>query len=69
MTETEQQPLPPSPQPADIAAGIAKDAQENLGGLDLVSVGPLFAEPRPGGGGVRYSVLVVVPERDWVRLR
>jgi hypothetical protein len=36
MTTTEQQTLPPSPQPAEIAAGIAKDAQENLAGLEVV---------------------------------
>ena len=30
--------------PADIAQGIAKDAQEHLGGLDVISVGPIFAD-------------------------
>jgi hypothetical protein len=45
MTETEQ--LGPLLTPSDIAAGIAKDAQENLAGLDVVSVGPLFAGWRP----------------------
>jgi hypothetical protein len=42
MSETEKQPLPPSMSPVDIAAGIAKDAQENLDGLDVVSVGPMW---------------------------
>jgi hypothetical protein len=36
MTETEQRALGPSLQPGEIAAGIAKDAQENLAGLDVV---------------------------------
>jgi hypothetical protein len=30
--------------PADIAQGIAKDAQEHLAGLDVISVGPIFAD-------------------------
>jgi hypothetical protein len=43
MTESEQQTLPRQMQRADIAAGIAKDAQENPTGLDVVSVGNTFA--------------------------
>jgi hypothetical protein len=41
MTETEQQPPPPSMSPEDIARRIAKEAHENLEGLDVVSVGPM----------------------------
>jgi len=43
-TETEQQTLGPSLQPGEIAAGIAKDAQENLAGLEVVNVGSIFAD-------------------------
>jgi hypothetical protein len=42
MTETETQPLPPSMSPVDIAASIAKDAQEKLDGLEGVSIGPMW---------------------------
>ena len=48
MTETEKQPLPPTMIPADIAQGVAKDAQEHLGGLDVISVGPIFADEYDG---------------------
>jgi hypothetical protein len=48
MTETEKQTLGPLLQPADIAANIAKDAQKNSGALDVVSIGPLFAETGAG---------------------
>jgi hypothetical protein len=34
--------------PADIAQGIAKDAQEHLGGLDVISLGPIFADEYAG---------------------
>jgi hypothetical protein len=61
MTETETQPLPPSAQPADIAAGIAKDAQENLAGLDVVSVGPMFANEI--AGELYAQVHIVLPNR------
>ena len=61
MTETEQQRLGPSLQPGQIAANIARDAQENLAGLEVVSVGPMYAEQVPGA--VRYGVVVIVPER------
>ena len=47
------------PNMRDVAAVIAKDACENLEGVDVVSVGPLFAELAPGG--VEYSVVVIVP--------
>ena len=45
----------------DVAAVIAPDARENLDGVDVVSVGPLLAEPVPGG--VQYSAVVIVAER------
>ena len=45
----------------DVAAVIAKDARENLAGVDVISVGPLYSEQAPGG--VQYSVVVIVPER------
>ena len=40
---------------------IATDAPENLDDVDVVSVGPLLADPVRGG--VQYSAVVVVPER------
>ena len=43
------------------AAAIADEARENYGGVDVISVGPLFAEPGPGG--VQYSAVVIVSER------
>ena len=43
------------------AAAIADEARENHGGVDVISVGPLFAEPGPGG--VQYSAVVIVSER------
>jgi hypothetical protein len=48
--------------PADIAAGIAKDARENLGGLDVVSVGSVFA--REIQGVMCHLVVAIVPDRD-----
>jgi hypothetical protein len=45
----------------NVAAVIAKDARENLAGVDVVSV-PLWGELAPGG--MQYSVFVIVPERD-----
>ena len=45
-----------------VAAAIAEDARENLDGVDVVSVGPLFAEPGPVA--VQYSVPVIVQDRD-----
>jgi hypothetical protein len=45
----------------DVAAVIAPDAREDLDGVDVVSVGPLLAEPVPGG--VQYSAVVIVAER------
>jgi hypothetical protein len=51
----------PSLQPGEIAAGIAKDAQENLAGLDVVSVGNIFAD---NVAGDRYlQVYIVLPDR------
>ncbi len=46
MTETDTQTPPPSMMPADIAQGIAKDAQENLDGLDVVNV-PTYGGSAP----------------------
>ena len=40
---------------------IATDAPENLDDVDVVSVGPLLADPVRGG--VQYSAVVIVPER------
>src|ERR1700746_2382786 len=48
------------PRRRDVAAVIAKDARENLAGVDVISVGPLYAEQ--ASGGVQYSVVVIVPE-------
>jgi hypothetical protein len=61
MTETEQQTLPPSRQPADIAAGIAKDGQENLAGLEVVSVGSIFASDV--GGELYLQLYIALPNR------
>jgi hypothetical protein len=36
--------------------------RENLAGVDVVSVGPLFAKLTPGG--VQYSVVAIVPDRS-----
>jgi hypothetical protein len=44
---------------------IANYAREELAGVDVISVGPLFAEPEPGG--VQCSVIVIVPERNTAR--
>jgi hypothetical protein len=49
------------PDMRNVAAKIANDASENLAGVHVVSVGPVFAELVPGG--MQYSVIVIVPER------
>ena len=49
------------PNMRNVAAVIAQDASENLAGVDVVSVGPLFAELALGG--MQYRVVVIVPER------
>jgi hypothetical protein len=49
------------PSMRDVAARIADYARENLDGVDVVSIGPLYGEPGPGG--VQYSVPVIVPQR------
>jgi hypothetical protein len=46
----------------DVAAVIAKEARENLGGLDVVSVGSVFA--REIQGVQCYLVVAIVPDRD-----
>ena len=42
-------------------AAIAKDALENLSGIDVVSVGPVFGEQAEDG--VRFSLVTFVPNR------
>jgi hypothetical protein len=37
-------------------SAIADDARENLAGVDVISVGPLWGELGPGG--MQYSVVV-----------
>jgi hypothetical protein len=46
----------------NVAAIIAQDARENQAGVDVISVGPVYGEPVPGGA--QYSVMVIVPSRD-----
>jgi hypothetical protein len=48
MTETEKRPPPPKMMPAAIAQVPANDAQEHLGGLDVISIGPIFADEYAG---------------------
>jgi len=48
--------------PFKVAAVIAKHAREKLAGVDVISIGPVFGEMV--AGGVQYSVVVIVPERD-----
>ena len=42
-------------------APIAEDAFENLSGIDVVSVGPVFGEQAEDG--VRFNLVTVVPNR------
>ena len=42
-------------------APIAEDALENLSGIDVVSIGPVFGEQAENG--VRFSLVTVVPNR------
>jgi hypothetical protein len=46
----------------DAAAMIAKDARENLGGVEVVSVGSVFA--REIQGVQCHAVVAIVPDRD-----
>jgi hypothetical protein len=46
----------------DVAAVIAEDARENLGGTEVVSVGSVFA--REIQGVQCYLVVAIVPDRD-----
>jgi hypothetical protein len=62
MRATSQPTLATLPTMRDAAAAIAKDASENHGGVDVISVGPVYGEPAPGGA--QYSVMVIVPSRD-----
>ena len=61
MTATSTPTLEMLPNMRDVAATIAKDARESWAGVDVVSIGPVFAEL--GSGGMQYSVVVIVPER------
>jgi hypothetical protein len=61
MTATSQPTLDALPNIRNVALVLAADARENLDGVDVVSVGPLYAEQVPGG--VQYSVVVIVPDR------
>jgi hypothetical protein len=62
MSATSTPTLDMLPTMRDAAARITKDAQENLAGIDVVSVGPLFVESVPGG--FQYSIVAIVPDRD-----
>ena len=42
-------------------AAIAEDALENLSGIDVANVGPVFGEQAENG--VRFSLVTVVPNR------
>jgi hypothetical protein len=46
----------------DVAAMIAEDARENLGGTEVVSVGSVFA--RQLQGVMCHMVVAIVPDRD-----
>jgi hypothetical protein len=46
----------------DAAARIAKDARDNLAGIDVVSVSPLLVEQVLGG--FQYSIVAIVPDRN-----
>jgi hypothetical protein len=46
----------------DVAAMIATDARENLGGTDVVSVGSVYA--REVQGVMTHLVVAIVPDRD-----
>jgi hypothetical protein len=62
MTATSTPTLDMLPNMRNVAAVIAKDASKNFAGVDVVSVGPLYGEQVPGG--MQYSVVAIVPERD-----
>jgi hypothetical protein len=53
MTATNKPPLEMLPNMRNVAAVIAKDARENLAGVDVISIGPLWGELAPGG--MQYS--------------
>jgi hypothetical protein len=64
MTATSTPTLDMPPNMRDVSARIANYARENLEGVDVVSVGPLFGEiGEMASGGVQYSVVVIAPER------
>jgi nitroreductase len=62
MSATSTPTLDMLPTMRDAAARIAKDAQENLAGIDVVSVSPLLVEQVLGG--FQYSIVAIVPDRD-----
>ena len=62
MSATSTPTLDMLPTMRDAAARITKDAQENLAGIDVVSVGPLLVESV--SGGFQYSIVAIVPDRD-----
>jgi hypothetical protein len=48
MTATSTPTLDMLPNRRNVAAVIAKDASENLAGVDVDSIGPLYGEQTPG---------------------
>ena len=48
--------------PADIAQVVAKDAQEHLGGLDVISISPIFADEY--AGDAYLQLYAVLPNRE-----
>jgi hypothetical protein len=48
MSATSQPTVDHLPSMGDVAAVIAKDASENLAGVDVDSIGPLYGEQTPG---------------------
>jgi hypothetical protein len=46
------------PNMRDVAAALAKDASDQLAGIEVISIGPLYAHPAVLGG-VQFSVVVI----------
>jgi hypothetical protein len=46
----------------NVAAIIAQDARENRAGVDVISVGPVFAALTPLG--LRFNVATILPDRS-----
>jgi hypothetical protein len=53
MTATSTPTLDMLPNTRNVAAVIAKDASENLAGVDVVSIGPLYGEQTPARHAVQ----------------